>query len=186
MKNVTPQLFTALLLASAGLLYCGGDDSNSGSGAGGGSTGTNAGTGGATSGPGTGSSSSSSSSASTTSSTTTNPTTGGGGTAGSGGAGGAGGGMGGRMGRDGGGVGGAGGRMGRDGGGMGGGGAPGDAGGCPAFPNNGGRCATVGEVCPYAGGITCTCEMGNNGDRFTCTGGGRDGGFMFDANRGGG
>jgi hypothetical protein len=74
---------------------------------------------------------------------------------------------------------------GRGGRGAGGGGAPpGDGGACPANPNPGGRCNTVGEACPYAGGtITCTCEMGANADRWTCTGGGRDGGFMFDGGR---
>jgi hypothetical protein len=183
MKTATPFWYGALLVASTGLLYCGGSSTdstppggNGGSGnttgAGGGSSGSNATTG-PTSGP------------TTSGPTTTGMMTSGGGNP-TGGAGApmtttGGAGMGGS---------GNGGR-----GGMGGGTAV-DAGACPRLmPNNGGNCASSGEVCDYTG-FACTCgpagmtRDGGTRDGWTCVrvrpdggaaGGGMGGGTGTDA-----
>jgi hypothetical protein len=144
MKTATPFWYGALLVASTGLLYCGGSSTDStppggsgGSGnttgAGGGSSGSNTTTG-PTSGPTT-------SGPATTGMMTSgggNPTGGAGAPMTTGGAGMGGSGNGGRGGT--------------------GGGVATDAGACPQqMPNNGNNCTSSGEVCDYTG-FACTCS----------------------------
>jgi hypothetical protein len=160
MKSATPFWFGALLVASTGLLYCGGDDTSTpgtgtGDTSGSGGSGSNATTG--TTGITVGTTATTGGGPVTTATTTTggsggNPTGGAGGAATTGGGGGTGG-------RGGGGVGGS--KAG--GGGTGGAGGAGpviDAGACPNNrPMNGGNCATATQVCSYPTG-DCTCEEG--------------------------
>jgi hypothetical protein len=190
MKRATPFWFGALLVASTGLLYCGGDDtSNPGTptGTGTGNSGGSGGSGSNTTGNGNNTGITVGTTATTggpvTSAATT--TTGGSGGNAAGGAGGAA--AGGSGGTGGGGVGG--GKAG--GGGATGGGGAGpviDAGACPGTrPNNGGVCATATQVCSYPT-ANCTCDPmggmtrdGGTRNGWACVnipfdGGGRGGG----------
>jgi hypothetical protein len=169
MKSMTPTWFGALLMASAGLVYCGGSDSplttpsGSGGATSGGSggrttvsgvTGTGTTTSGTTGvGGGTGVTT-----GTTTAATTTTGGTGGAATGGAGGNGTAGNPTGGT------------------------GGAVVDAGLCPAMqPMFGTACTNSGEVCNYPGAAcTCTAGIGRDGGPrlvWNCAGGGFDGGF---------
>jgi hypothetical protein len=163
MKKTTPLWLSALLTTLPGLLYCGGDTTDSGSGSPAATTGSGGSSGSGTlTGSGTGGSSTGQTGSGTTTASGTGTGAGGdmttgagtgtatGGSAGSGTGTGAGGTTTG--------AGGTGGTGGRGGTGGTGGTAGVDAGACPrAQPNQGAMCTSTGEVCDYTG-FACTCQ----------------------------